>query len=405
MWFEDLTPYEDSRSVEGKGAPALNVGWLDGGHSFPVGTTPPAAIERLRQLVERGPTHASRGPHFCDLCVLDDESRASGDAQVRVVGADGTIYAAPSLIEHYVTAHRYRPPQAFLDALVHGAGPSWELAWDNDLCVSCAAKMRRFRSTRGVVRVVDGNREPAHAVLLECESCDATYSRSWRDENPLPAPVIQITDIRISARVPFAYATTTGTNHSSEDRAEVFESGESLIVVVADGAGGMHGGAVASDALVQAVRSRVAEGRFDPHDVAVWTKVLEDTDSELARLLAGETTAVVVVVGERGLVGVSSGDSEAWVVSRTAIDRLTEHQTRKRIGSGKGVATSFHRRRLEGTLVVATDGLFNYAPPAAIAACTRAPLDLESVENLGALPRLPSGEYPDDSAAVVVRST
>ncbi|MBS2018005.1 MAG: hypothetical protein JST00_34330 [Deltaproteobacteria bacterium] len=55
--------------------------------------------------------------------------------------------------------------------------------------------------------------------------------------------------------------------HRSEDRAEAFEHGDTLIVVVADGAGGLAGGAVASDAIIHAVRARIAQRPFDPYDV------------------------------------------------------------------------------------------------------------------------------------------
>ncbi len=43
----------------------------------------------------------------------------------------------------------------------------------------------------------------------------------------------------------------------SEDRAEVFERGDALVVVIADGAGGVRGGAVASEALVDRGRNDV----------------------------------------------------------------------------------------------------------------------------------------------------
>jgi hypothetical protein len=39
---------------------------------------------------------------------------------MRVAG-DGRVYAAPSLVHHYVIAHGYRPPDEFIAAV---------LAWD-----------------------------------------------------------------------------------------------------------------------------------------------------------------------------------------------------------------------------------------------------------------------------------
>jgi hypothetical protein len=43
-----------------------------------------------------------------------------------------------------------------------------------------------------------------------------------------------------------------------QDRAEVFEMADGLAIVVADGAGGMGGGAKAADHVVGAVRKAVA---------------------------------------------------------------------------------------------------------------------------------------------------
>jgi serine/threonine protein phosphatase PrpC len=187
-----------------------------------------------------------------------------------------------------------------------------------------------------------------------------------------------------------------------EDRAEVFEHEGALIVVVADGAGGVVGGSVASDAVRNAIRARIAKRPFDPYDTRAWSEALTATDTDLAGSKnGGETTAIVVVVGPYGVVGVSAGDSEAWVVSRRA-DRLTDKQDRARLGTGRCQPTPFHRRALEGVLVVATDGLFKHAPSDAIIACCTAP-DVSDVANrLVGLPKLRSGTYPDDVALVVV---
>ncbi|MCX7805518.1 MAG: hypothetical protein N3A38_10060 [Planctomycetota bacterium] len=44
--------------------------------------------------------------------------------EIRVLGRDGKIYAAPTLIYHYVVAHKYRPPQEFIDAVMT-CEPDW----------------------------------------------------------------------------------------------------------------------------------------------------------------------------------------------------------------------------------------------------------------------------------------
>jgi hypothetical protein len=58
------------------------------------------------------------------------------------VGVDGTRYAAPFLVEHYVTIHQYAPPQAFIDAVLRTA-MDWGSARARDLCAACGAYYSR----------------------------------------------------------------------------------------------------------------------------------------------------------------------------------------------------------------------------------------------------------------------
>ncbi len=201
----------------------------------------------------------------------------------------------------------------------------------------------------------------------------------------------------------FSFATATASAGTRcEDRAALFEHDDTLIVVVADGAGGVTGGGAASDAVVDAVRARISARPLDPYNIRAWSDVLTAADAELAcSREAGETTAVVVVAGPHGVVGVSAGDSEAWMVGRRA-ERLTEKQERTRLGTGRSRPTPFHRRSLEGVLVVATDGLFRHAPSGSIVASCSSGTVTEIAGRLVDLPRLRSGAYPDDVAVVVV---
>lgn len=189
---------------------------------------------------------------------------------------------------------------------------------------------------------------------------------------------------------------------NSEDRAEVFERGDDLVVVVGDGAGGVRGGALASAALVEMVRSAAGNPALDVRDADLWTVLLREADGTLAARIAGETTAVIVVLGPDGLTGVSVGDSEAWIVTAKSIDDLTRSQERPRLGSGRAAPVAFQRRRMDGVLLVATDGLFKYASPARIAATVREGDVQQAADRLAALVRLPSGSFQDDVGIVAV---
>ncbi len=191
----------------------------------------------------------------------------------------------------------------------------------------------------------------------------------------------------------------------SEDQAEVMERGGDLVVVVADGAGGLRAGLAASGAIVNAVRSRVQDDTVDVHDATVWVNAFRQTDAGLASQMAGETTAVVIVLGKRGLLGVSAGDTEAWLVNAASIDDLTAEQRRLRLGSDRAVPVRFHRRGLAAEwLVVATDGLFKYATYETVAAAVRVGGDPSEVtQRLALVVQMPSGTYQDDVGIVVVR--
>jgi len=182
----------------------------------------------------------------------------------------------------------------------------------------------------------------------------------------------------------------------SEDRVTTLERDDVIAVVVADGAGGRPGGAAAADAFVTAAVAWL-EGSRDWFDARALAEVFTDVDAALWRAGGGETTGVVAIVAPYALVGASAGDSEAWIVHDAEVDRLTAQQGRARIGSSRVRPVAFHRRALVGTLVVATDGLFHHADPAAIArSCSCA-------DALARLPRLASGAYADDVAVAVVR--
>lgn len=202
---------------------------------------------------------------------------------------------------------------------------------------------------------------------------------------------------------PYDYASLlTSSRKNNEDRVQVVERNDALVVLVADGAGGLAGGATAADGVVEAVGSAVDDDGFDINSASGWNNILGDVDKKLAATFAGETTAIVLSVSSAGVVGASVGDSQAWVISAAGIDDLTGDQNKKRLGSGRAVPITFFRPRLDGVLVVGTDGLFNYTTAARIVQAIRDRGPQEAVEALRDLVQLPSGNYNDDFGAVVV---
>jgi serine/threonine protein phosphatase PrpC len=192
---------------------------------------------------------------------------------------------------------------------------------------------------------------------------------------------------------------SAGQSGAGDDLCAVVACGDRLVIAVADGAGGTGRGRAAATLLIDCVNERSRAGPFDVLDL------LRDCDLALARDGHGaETTAVVAVVSEHGIVGASVGDSGAWIVGPAGHIDLTRQQVRKPlIGSGEAVPVPFGHGPLTATLLVATDGLFNYADAARLR-------ELASADDLDAIPerlidsvRLRSGRLQDDVAVLLCR--
>jgi serine/threonine protein phosphatase PrpC len=251
-----------------------------------------------------------------------------------------------------------------------------------------------------VIMVADGQAELPAVLLPQTCSCNTSgVPPSQRSPVPLhgvdPLP-LQVVTASASFR------------KGSEDRFAVHHAVGGLVIVVADGAGGIPGGGPAADLLLAHVEGALADTKFDVFVASSWIDLLRSVDALVERdRAAGETTAVIVAVTDSGLVvGASSGDSGALVVRKDGtVDELTEGQHRKRrIGSGSAVPVGFDRPALDGTLVVASDGLLGYARPNVIAEVVLATEDLDdAASSLVDRVRLPSGGLMDDVAVVLVR--
>lgn len=186
----------------------------------------------------------------------------------------------------------------------------------------------------------------------------------------------------------------------NQDRRAIERVADGVLVVVADGAGGTGGGGQAAqavcDAAVEAFRNR--NSRFDG-----WDARLREIDSMLASAGHGGTsTAVIAEIVDGQVRGASVGDSRAWLVSPAGISDLTERQARKPLlGSGVSEPVAFGSVPLHGRLLVASDGLFKYAPRALLASVASEGSVQTAVEALVDLVRLKNGRLQDDVGVVL----
>ena len=203
----------------------------------------------------------------------------------------------------------------------------------------------------------------------------------------------------LSVSLATAKIVLTGT--AGQDRADVIPIDKGIVLVVADGAGGMGGGAEAAEHVIEAVRHTFTTSL----SVGDAVHVLRAVDRDLASKGGGQTTAVVVMVSPLLILGASVGDSGAWLVRERGVIDLTRNQTRKPLlGSGSAVPVSFRRdEALDGTLIVASDGLFKYGKSERLCEAARNPqLEIVPASLVDAV-RLPSGNLQDDVAIIACR--
>jgi hypothetical protein len=133
-WYPDLgrLDYFDFGGVDSTKLRA--VGWLARKQAFSQGDISPAFLRQLRKLlVAPWQPFILMGFHQCELCpvsrlprfeeILLGSYKERGDAVPEgkanlFVPGEGCVYVAPELIVHYIDAHRYKPPDEFIRAVM-----------------------------------------------------------------------------------------------------------------------------------------------------------------------------------------------------------------------------------------------------------------------------------------------
>jgi serine/threonine protein phosphatase PrpC len=185
-----------------------------------------------------------------------------------------------------------------------------------------------------------------------------------------------------------------------QDRVAVIRTTEAVVLVVADGSGGMRGGAEAAEHAVRMISD--AAHQTIALEARSFVSLITRIDTAPAPGQGQCALVVAAIVGPR-IVGASAGDCGAWLIT-DSINVLTDQQVRKPlVGSGSAVPIPFEAELSAATLLLASDGLLKYARRERIAALAR-DADVESAaQQLARLPRLRSGELQDDLAIIVCR--
>ena len=107
-----------------------SVGWLARGHVFPTMIPDEQTLDLLWLYCSISVVQ-TRGVHDCEFCSIgsaryferNGQRLSLGTSEIRVFSRAGQVYAAPTLIYHYVADHHYKPPDEFLKALREGPRP------------------------------------------------------------------------------------------------------------------------------------------------------------------------------------------------------------------------------------------------------------------------------------------
>lgn len=162
--FEDLSDYTYHNSAAYR-AGTKNIGWLARGHAFERARPTEDVLQKVWDYCTVSVAQM-RGVHDCDFCPPGEwyvaerngQKLLLGTSEIRVFAHDGTIYAAPTLLYHYMLVHHYKPPDEFLRALSAGPRPPnpeyiqrlerLGLEWNMTATIAKGTKRFRFNLNR-----------------------------------------------------------------------------------------------------------------------------------------------------------------------------------------------------------------------------------------------------------------
>ncbi|MDB6112235.1 MAG: hypothetical protein JWR69_3985 [Pedosphaera sp.] len=194
---------------------------------------------------------------------------------------------------------------------------------------------------------------------------------------------------------------TAAGNPHNQDRGLILHDGPRIVLCVADGAGGISGGAEAASLAVNMVRQHASH----LVNADACAEVLRKMDAAIAKdPVAGETTCALAVITPEEIFGASVGDSGVWLIPKNGdYLNLTQAQQRKPfLGSGAAWPAPFRRPREAGILLLATDGLLKYTSAERIMVVCREHSAEAAGQRLIELVRYPSGALPDDVTLIRV---
>jgi len=128
VYHPDLAPLSYPPPESETGFTPLAIGWLSKLGTYTTGDTPEAFRANLLELCAKATVRYTFGYHFCELCGNEasyvitqvqyaGEELLLGNGEIWTIGKS-VLYAAPTLIYHYVTVHNYQPPYEYIESVL-----------------------------------------------------------------------------------------------------------------------------------------------------------------------------------------------------------------------------------------------------------------------------------------------
>jgi PPM family protein phosphatase len=208
----------------------------------------------------------------------------------------------------------------------------------------------------------------------------------------------------------FTEAKTGGTNEDALEYSEHPQDNGVGIVALADGQGGRSGGAEAAQTAVKsAVQMALSAPVRQLQSERFWTQLLLNVDKAVGDDPdAGFTTFVGVAVTEQQIVGVSSGDSQAVLISQTGSSVMLTANQRKNppVGSQMCHPVPFSAPFAAcSRLLLMSDGVYKFVPSEMIVSTVAQLSEQDAIQAIRMAAVGKSGTLYDDFSLVVIGNT
>ena len=189
-----------------------------------------------------------------------------------------------------------------------------------------------------------------------------------------------------------------------QDRASALQVGDADVLLLADGAGGISGGAEAAEKTIQLMKDHFLCKGVPEEYISLEEELRQIDISLFEDSAAGECTVIIAVIQSNHIIGASVGDSLCWTFNQMFDYELTRLQHKKPLlGSGNAIPIGFGPFEIDCFLVMASDGLFGYTTIENIKATLKDPLE-QIPTCLINLVRLRSGALNDDVSIIVYQN-